>query len=125
MRDLLLCPRPQILDGCPWIFPRPVYVLTLGELRPGDPLASAGGGGGAGGDGEGLVGSTYTLRTKVTQEGAADALAQVRVCVCGLGGVVGWVVESEEASRRRQGVLGAAKPGHLWQGKMRLSMCRG
>ncbi|KAI8470622.1 MAG: hypothetical protein J3K34DRAFT_458749 [Monoraphidium minutum] len=75
----------QVLDGCPWLVPRPVYVLTLGELRPGSPLAapaapavapdaaSAGGGGG----GEGLVGSTYTLRTKVVQEGASSALAEL------------------------------------------------
>lgn len=61
--------------------PRPVYVLTLGELRPGDPLAPSGSGysigAAGGGGGEGLVGSTYSLRTKVVQEGAAGALAKV------------------------------------------------
>ncbi|GBF93174.1 hypothetical protein Rsub_05906 [Raphidocelis subcapitata] len=61
----------KVLDGCPWLVPRPVYVLTLGDLRPG----AAPSGPPAPGAPEGLVGSTYTLRTKVVQRSAAADLA--------------------------------------------------
>lgn len=66
----------QVLDGCPWLIPRPVYVLTLGELRPGDPLAAGSSSPSASG-GDSLVGCTYTLRTKVVQKDASGQLAQL------------------------------------------------
>jgi hypothetical protein len=53
----------QVLHGCPWVLPRPVFVLACKG-----PGASA----------EDDIRNTYTLRTKVKQEGAADALAKVR-----------------------------------------------
>jgi len=91
--DVAHCYR--LLDGCPWLVARPVYVLTLGALRAGDVPVAGGGGGGAAGGGEGLVGTTYTLRTKVVQRDAGGQLAKVRalvgagVCVC--LGVCVWV----------------------------------
>lgn len=57
-----VCLNPQILHGCPWVLPRPVYVLTCK---------------GKGSDTDQESRSMYTLRTKVKQEGAADALAKV------------------------------------------------
>lgn len=53
---------PQVLDGCPWPLPRPVFVLTSQQW------------GWQAADG---IQSTYTLRVKVVQEGAADAIAKV------------------------------------------------
>jgi hypothetical protein len=52
----------QILHGCPWVLPRPLYVLTCK---------------GKGSDADQDIRSMYTLRTKVQQEGAADALAKL------------------------------------------------
>lgn len=46
------------MKGCPWVLPRPVYVLAFC------------------GEHEGL-GGTYTLRTKVEQQGASSELAKV------------------------------------------------
>jgi hypothetical protein len=57
----------QVLHGCPWVLPRPIFVLACKG-----PGASA----------EDDIRNTYTLRTKVKQEGAADALAKVRSCTC-------------------------------------------
>lgn len=54
--------RLQVLDGCPWVLPRPVFVLTSQQWG----WKSADG-----------IQSTYTLRVKVVKEGAADAIAQV------------------------------------------------
>jgi hypothetical protein len=56
------CVLLQILHGCPWVLPRPVFVLACKG-----PGASA----------DDDIRNTYTLRTKVKQEGAADALAKV------------------------------------------------
>ncbi|KAF8072841.1 PARP16 [Scenedesmus sp. PABB004] len=53
----------EVLRGCPWVLPRPLFVLALRER-------------GAALEDEG-VRATYTLRTKVQQEGAAEALAQL------------------------------------------------
>lgn len=55
----------QVLSGCPWVLPRPIFVLTSQQW------------GWQAADG---IQSTYTLRTKVVQEGAADAIA--KVCAC-------------------------------------------
>jgi hypothetical protein len=52
----------QVLDGCPWVLPRPVFVLTSQQWG----WKSADG-----------IQSTYTLRVKVVKEGTADAIAQV------------------------------------------------
>jgi hypothetical protein len=52
----------QVLHGCPWLLPKAVYVLAL-QGRSADCEAD--------------IRSTYTLRTKIKQEGAADALAKV------------------------------------------------
>eukprot|EP00775_Hariotina_reticulata_P010296 gene10296-10455_t len=52
----------QVLHGCPWVLPKAVYVLALQ---------------GRSGDCEGDIRSTYTLRTKVNQEGASYALAKL------------------------------------------------
>lgn len=52
----------QVLHGCPWVLPRPVFVLACKG-----PGAAA----------EDDIRNTYTLRTKVEQEGAADALAKL------------------------------------------------
>lgn len=52
----------QVLDGCPWVLPRPVFLLTSQQW------------GWQAADG---IQSTYTLRIKVVKEGAADAIAQV------------------------------------------------
>lgn len=56
----------QVLDGCPWVLPRPVFVLTSEQW---------------GWRSEDGIQSSYTLRVKVTKEGAADAIAQVRLCL--------------------------------------------
>lgn len=52
----------QVLGGCPWLLPRPVFVLTSQDWgwQAADGIQSA-----------------YTLRVKSVQEGAADAIAQV------------------------------------------------
>ncbi|KAF6266784.1 hypothetical protein COO60DRAFT_1473496 [Scenedesmus sp. NREL 46B-D3] len=52
----------QILHGCPWVLPRPVFVLACKG-----PGASA----------EDDIRNTYTMRTKVKLEGAADAVAKL------------------------------------------------
>lgn len=52
----------QILDGCPWVLPRLVFVLACRSTSL---------------DFQEDVRSMYSLRTKVKQEGAADALAKV------------------------------------------------
>lgn len=52
----------QVLDGCPWVLPRPVFLLTSQQW------------GWQAADG---IQSTYTLRIKMVKEGAADAIAQV------------------------------------------------
>lgn len=69
-----------MLNGCPWVLPRPVFVLTSQQW------------GWKAVDG---IQSTYTLRVKVVQEGAADAIAKVG---CGLQQVAG----SEPAAVRPQ-----------------------
>lgn len=56
-----------MLHGCPWVLPRPVFVLACKG-----PGAAA----------EDDIRNTYTLRTKVEQEGAADALAKVGTGKC-------------------------------------------
>eukprot|EP00878_Enallax_costatus_P003012 GHUV01003210.1.p2 GENE.GHUV01003210.1~~GHUV01003210.1.p2 ORF type:complete len:287 (+),score=88.52 GHUV01003210.1:1523-2383(+) len=52
----------QIMHGCPWVLPRPVFVLACK---------------GKGANSEDNVRNMYTLRTKVVQEGAAHALAKL------------------------------------------------
>ncbi len=51
--------RLQVLHGCPWVLPRPVFVLAHGDR-----------------DSE--LGGAVTLRVRVEQD-AADELAQVGV----------------------------------------------
>jgi hypothetical protein len=52
----------RVLRGCPWVLPRPLFTLACKRA-----LAAS----------DDDVRSAYTLRTKIAQEGAADALAKV------------------------------------------------
>lgn len=52
----------EVLHGCPWVLPRPVFVLTSQQWG----WKSADG-----------IQSTYTLHVKVVKEGAADAIAKL------------------------------------------------
>jgi hypothetical protein len=54
-------PVLQVLHGCPWLLPRPVYVLCVGTAPRTED-----------------VGATYTLQVRVQQQGAASDIAQVR-----------------------------------------------
>ena len=57
----------QVLEGCPWLLPRPVYVLATGSETHGEVEA----------------GNTYTLRVRMAQKGAASDIAKVRLCPSG------------------------------------------
>lgn len=51
----------EVLHGCPWVLPRPVYVLATARNRIADAAA------------------TYTLRTRVERKEAEGELTRVRV----------------------------------------------
>jgi len=51
----------EVLEGCPWLLPRPVYVLATGSETHGEVEA----------------GNTYTLRVRMAQKGAASDIAKL------------------------------------------------
>jgi hypothetical protein len=73
--ELYLTPRPcalrslalQVLEGCPWLVPKPLFLLAAPQ--PAAAAASRGG--------EPAPGLTYSLRTRVAQADAEDELSRV------------------------------------------------
>lgn len=53
----------QIMGGCPWVAPRPLFVLTVGQRESDDPL-------------------TYTLPTRVRRNDTAEELSKVVKLIC-------------------------------------------
>jgi hypothetical protein len=99
-----------VLSGCPWLVPRLVFVLTSQQW------------GWQAADG---IQSTYTLRTKVVREGAADAIAQVGVAA-------GAVIAANQCARfvreqtpAQSGTTNGSLHHHLEQAGTQWTQCAG
>lgn len=69
-------PAAQVLDGVPWVAPRPLYLLAT-EQRGGAPSAAAAAAAAARFGGDFAPGQTYTLRTRVARADTGDELSMV------------------------------------------------
>lgn len=76
---LSMCPHPlavtQVLDAVPWVAPRPLYLLATEQRE--QPSASAAAAAAVRFGADAAPGQTYTLRTRVAQDGMEDELSRL------------------------------------------------